>query len=206
MPSATVSAQASSVSSSAGASAPDGHECAEVDLAAAAVDRDLVAGVQHLIADRDGVAGDVHRGRTDDRRNPPAAGDDGGVAHQPTADGEDATGRLHAEHVVGRRLRTDEDHVLAVVAGDDRVVGRQHDPAARRPRRRRQTLAHGDRVEIVGQRLVEERAEVVGLDAVERGRDGEPVPSGRRLVHGTCDRVCEIPLHHPSYHPAWSPT
>ena len=171
-----------------------GDERPAVDLAAAPVDRDLVAGAQHLIADRDRVACDVHHGGTDDRRNPPSAGHDGGVTHQPASDGEDATGRLHAEHVVGRRLRPDEDHVVAVVAGDDRIVGREHDPAARRSRRRRQPLAHGDGVDVVGQRLVEERAEVLGRDAVERGSDGEPVPSSRRLVHGTRS-VCEISLH-----------
>ena len=67
---------------------------------------------------------DAHRLGADHGRDAPAAGHDGGVADQAAPGGEDALGRLHAVHVLGRRLVADQD--------------RPARPARpRRPRRRR---------------------------------------------------------------------
>ncbi len=76
------------------------------------------------------VAVDLHLAGADDGRDPPAAGDDRGVAHHAAAGGEDAARRLHAEHVVGRGLGTHEDHRFAPVAGLHRRVGGEHDATA----------------------------------------------------------------------------
>ena len=51
-------------------------------------------------------------GRPDDRRDPPAAGDDRGVAGQPAAGRQDAGRRGHPVDVVGRGLGPDEDRRL----------------------------------------------------------------------------------------------
>ena len=46
----------------------------------------------------------------------PAAGDDGRVADQAAARGEDALRGLHAVHVLGGGLVADQDHLLALPA------------------------------------------------------------------------------------------
>ena len=108
---------------------PRRRQHAAVDPAAAAVDRDLVAGVQHRRTDRDGVAVDVDLGSAHDGRDAPSAGDDRSVTDHAAARREDALRGLHAEHIVGRGLGADEDDVAALVAGVHRVLGGQCDGA-----------------------------------------------------------------------------
>ncbi len=61
-----------------------------IDTAGAAVDRDLVAGPHHEVADRDLVTFDVDVGGTDDGRDPPAVCHDCCVADHAATRGEDA--------------------------------------------------------------------------------------------------------------------
>ena len=85
------------------------------------------------VTDADGelVAGDLHRVGAHDGGDAPAAGDDGGVAHQAAAGGEDALGHLHAVDVLRRGLVADEDHLLAALGRVDGVVGGEvHAPTA----------------------------------------------------------------------------
>ena len=86
------------------------------------------------------LAADLHGVGADDGGDAPAAGDDGGVAHEAAAGGEDALGHLHAVHVLGRGLVADEDHLLAALGRVDGVVGGEVHPADRGARRRGQAL------------------------------------------------------------------
>ena len=118
---------------------PDG---ADDDPAGAAVDRDHVAHVEHVLADR-------HRPRLRVDREPFAAGD-ARLAHASRDDrrvrGHATVGRQHAARldqpvdVVGRRLPADEDDVVARLAALRRRVGVEHDLAGRRTRRGVQAL------------------------------------------------------------------
>ena len=76
----------------------------------------------------------------DDGGRAPAAGDDGGVADEAAAGGEDALGDHHAVHVLGAGLVAHEDDLLAALGGVGGVVGREVHLADRGARRRRQAL------------------------------------------------------------------
>ena len=124
-----------------------------------------------------------------DGRRPHAAGDDRGVAHQPTARSEDALGRDHAVQVVGRGLGAHEDHALAVGVVRLRGVRGEVDLADRRARGRVQSL--GDRrvlrarVELRVEELVELRRlhaqhRLPAVDeALALHLDGHPQRGGR---------------------------
>ena len=80
-----------------------------------------------------------HAGRPDHGRDPPAAGDDRGVARQAATRREDAGRPGHAVDVVGRRLGPDEDRGRAVGRGGlGGLRARSTIAAARHPRRGRQ--------------------------------------------------------------------
>ena len=174
-----------------------GRQQAGVDRSAAAVDRDLVTGPHRVVSDRDRVTVDHDLRRTDHRRDAPAACHDGGMAHEPATHGQDTLRGLHAQHVVGRRLLPEKDGRLAAISRGDRVVGGQHDSTARRARGCRQALTDGRRTALGGQARVEERLQVVGVDAMESRRDGEPVAGTDRVVNGGRDRRGQFARHGP---------
>ena len=168
---------------------------AEVDVARRAVDRDLVAGPEDDVADRDRPGVDVDLRCADDGGNAPPSRHDSGVADEPTALGEDAPRCLHAEHVVGRRLGPHEDDRLAALGGLERGVGGQHDAAARRPRGRGQPTA--DRLDVVdrAQAGVEEDSQIFRPDRRERGGDRRRARVGERRTHRRPDRVTQAFPH-----------
>ena len=96
---------------------------AEHDLAGRAVERDRVALVDGDAAGGERLAGDLDRLGADDGRRAPAAGDDGGVADEAAAGGEDALGDHHPVDVLGARLAAHEDDLLAALGGGLGVVG-----------------------------------------------------------------------------------
>ena len=145
-----------------------GGDDAVVDVAGAAVDGDPVALAERLAAEDELLVLLVHRDllAAGDAALAHAARHDGRVARHAAAHGEDALGGLHALDVLGRGLEAHEHHALAVLLPRLRVVGVEHDLAARRARRGRQAAAHRlgllerHRVEL----RVEERVEVAGVD------------------------------------------
>ena len=71
------------------------------DLAGGAIDRDDVTGIEDAVADDDPAVADLDPGRTDDGGDPPASGDDRGVARQAAARGQDAGRAGHPVDVIG---------------------------------------------------------------------------------------------------------
>ena len=101
----------------------------EHHVAGRAVERDDVALVDGHVAGGEGTAGDLDRLRTDDGRGTPAPGDDGGVADEPAASGEDALRGHHPVDVLRARLVAHEDHLVATLGGRLGVVGGEVDLA-----------------------------------------------------------------------------
>ena len=102
---------------------------ADDDPAGAAVDRDHVADVDHVLADR-------HRSRLRVDREPFAPGharlahaarDDSRVRGHATVRRQDAARLDQPVDVVRRRLPADEDHVVARLAALRRRIGVEHD-------------------------------------------------------------------------------
>ena len=158
-------------------------------LAGRAVDREDLADGVPGVADDDGVVLDAHLRRPHDGGDAPAAGDDGGVAGEPAAAGEDA-GRLgHRRHVLGRGLGADQDHpagrrppAASAAAGDVTIS-----PVAR----------PGEAGEPPG-----ERRDVAGAAGRDRGRVGRGAAApGARPARGRagspgprpCRRPCAGP-------------
>ena len=133
LPLRIASAHCRIVSNSAGGLDAAMVELADHDVAGGAVERQPVALLDDRGADGELLAVDLDRVGADDGRGAPTTGDDGGVADQATAGGEDALRRHHAVHVFGARLTADEDDVLALLAGRFRLVGGEVRPG--RPRR-----------------------------------------------------------------------
>ena len=144
----------------------------DLHFAGQAVERDEVAFLDRLPADLELLRRlvDLERAGADDRRLAHLAADHGGVRGHAAGRGEDALRDEHAVDVVGHRLAPDEDHLLALLGPLDRVVGREHDLAAGRARRRRQPLGRGRdllplvRIEPGRQQLVER----LGIDEQHR--------------------------------------
>ena len=80
-----------------------GLDLARVDFAGGAIDREVVAFVEELVADLDGLGPvvDLEGGGTADADLAHLAGDEGGVRGHPAAGGEDAFGRDHAAEILG---------------------------------------------------------------------------------------------------------
>jgi len=101
------------------------------DVAGPTIDRDLAALGMEVAADVNAAIDDDDVAGADDCGDSPAPRDDRGMAHETTAGGEDAAGRLHAQHVVGGCLGTHEDHVETTVGGVDGSFGAGDDAARR---------------------------------------------------------------------------
>ena len=112
---------------------------------------------------------DLDRLGADDGRRAPAAGDDGGVADEPAAGGEDALGDHHPVDVLRAGLVAHEDDLLAALGGVVGVVGGEVHLADRGARRRGQPL--GDDLARPGELRVQHLVEVVG-----RRRGSAPPP------------------------------
>src|SRR5690606_728098 len=91
------------------------------------------------------VVAELEVGRTDDGGNAPTARNDGGVADQPAASGEDADGGSHPGDILGRGLAAHENDVVVGVCGS---LGAEHDAPGGPSRRRAQ--AGGQRHRVVG--------------------------------------------------------
>ena len=79
-------------------------------ITAGAVDRDDVAHGDRDVADRERTIGDLDCFGADDCRRAPAAGDDCGVADEPTLGRQEACGDHHSVHISRRRLVSNQDH------------------------------------------------------------------------------------------------
>ncbi len=176
----------------------DELDLADVDIAAAAVDRDHVALVQLVAAEPDDTALEREPLATGDARGAHASRDDRRVRGHAAVHGQDSLRGDHPVDVVGRRLVADEDHGPALCLLDRRV-GVEHDRAARRARARVEPLRHGLRRGVGVDSRMEELVELRGVDPhhcvllrdhalldhldgrLERGRGG--ALGGARLQH-----------------------
>ena len=140
------------------------------DLAGGAVDRDHVALADHGVAGRrlSTLDVDVEAGRAAHRGRAHAAGDDGGMAHEPAARREDPLRRDHPVEVVGRRLRPHEHDRLAALGGGLGVVGGEVHLADGRARRRVQALGDGRVVDVGVELRVQELVELRRVDPQHR--------------------------------------
>ena len=152
----------------------DGGDSLAVDLAGGAVQRDPIALMEGLAAQREdflflvnddlAAAGDAAGAHTtrDDRR----------VRGHAAADGEDALRIVHAFDVLGRGLETDEDDFLFTLVGDPigGVFRSEDHLAARRAGRGGKSAADGlSRFERLGVELrMQERVELLGVDHADR--------------------------------------
>ena len=136
----------------------------ENDLTGGAVERDHVAFAHREAVRRERLAVDLHGFGADDRGDAPAARDDGRVAHEPAAGGEDALGHLHAVHVFRARLAAHEHDLLAAVRGISGVVRGEVRAADGCARRCRETS--GDDREVFPRELrVQDLVEMLGRHA-----------------------------------------
>ncbi len=115
---------------------------------------------------RERRAADLHRLGADDGGCSPTAGDDGGVADEAAAGGEDALRRHHAVDVLGARLVAHEDDLDALGRGRRGGVGVEVDGADGGAGRGGQTL--GDQLAGAGELRVQHLVEVVAGDALQR--------------------------------------
>ena len=82
--------------------------------------------------------------------------------------GQDALRGVHADDVLGRGLRPDQDHLLAALGPRLGLLGREDDLAHRRARRSRQAARdHRRRLRSVDRRM-QQLVEGVGVDAQDR--------------------------------------
>ena len=104
---------------------------AGVNLSLGAVEREHVAGLEGLAADRKRLGGrvDLQGVGADDTALTPAACNQGRVAGHAATGGEDSFGRPHAFDVLGVGLFADEDALAIVALGGHRVIGGKDDLA-----------------------------------------------------------------------------
>ena len=182
---------------------PDG---ADDHASGAAVDRDHVADVQRVLADRHRAGARVDRETLAARhaRLPHAPRNDRGVGGHPTVGGEDAARLDEAVDVVRRRLPAHQDHVVARLAAQLGRVGVEHDLAGSGARRRVQPLGrHLHRRARVDHR-VQELVELTRVDACHRllardqpllgHLDRDPQGRGRGALAGARLQEVERPL------------
>ncbi len=144
----------------------------DLHLARQAVERDVVALFDGLTVDADLFAAlvDLEIAGADHRRLAHLPADDGGVRGHAARGGENPLRDEHPVDVVGHGLAPDENHLLALVAPLDGLVGREDNLTAGRAWRRRQTL-RGDRnlLPLVGiEAWRKQLIEGVGIDEQDR--------------------------------------
>ena len=111
----------------------DFSDARDLHLARQAVERDELTFLDRFAADAELPARfvDLERAGPNDRWFPHLAADDGGVGCHAAGGREDALRDEHAVYIVGHRLATHEDHLLALLRPLDGVIGREHHLPAR---------------------------------------------------------------------------
>ncbi len=147
------------------------------------------------------MGGDTQDLGTHNGRLAPAPGHHGGVADQSAAGGQDALGRQHPVHVLGRSLATDENDLFASFRRCGRIVGREVGPAHRRPRAGSEALGP-HRITGPGELRVQHRIEMVLGDARHRLGLGYAQVVGAHHVHrhlqgGGAGALAHPGLEHP---------